>query len=217
MSRPLLIAHRGDRKNFPENTIVAFESAFAKGADGIEFDVHLNDSSEPIVVHNYLFDRSQSYPRLEQVLELFGKKGRLEMEIKSLEENAVATIADVVARFRPIDLEVTSSVQPLFPLMTHFFPNDRRGLIFRRTLIEEWMPHDFRIYWITRYLELCRATVLHLDFDLYFPELISALQERHIATHTHLSDASLSLFEQVQKLGIDQCTFDDIAVLKLRS
>ena len=38
---PLIIAHRGDGANAPENTIKAFRSAYELGADGIELDVRL--------------------------------------------------------------------------------------------------------------------------------------------------------------------------------
>ena len=34
------VAHRGDTKHAPENTMPAFELAIAKGVDGIELDVH---------------------------------------------------------------------------------------------------------------------------------------------------------------------------------
>ena len=36
---PLVIAHRGDNTNAPENTISAFKKALDLGADGIELDV----------------------------------------------------------------------------------------------------------------------------------------------------------------------------------
>lgn len=47
----LIVACRGDREFFPENTIPAFESAISKGADGIEFDVHYTSVKELIVHH----------------------------------------------------------------------------------------------------------------------------------------------------------------------
>ena len=49
----LLIAHRGDTISFKPNTLEAFLSAFDKGADGIELDVHLF-RNEIIVVHDFL-------------------------------------------------------------------------------------------------------------------------------------------------------------------
>lgn len=49
---PLLIAHRGARREAPENTIPAFERALELGADGIEFDVVLTKDRVPLVTHN---------------------------------------------------------------------------------------------------------------------------------------------------------------------
>lgn len=49
---PLLIAHRGARREAPENTIPAFERAIELGADGIEFDVVLTKDRVPLVTHN---------------------------------------------------------------------------------------------------------------------------------------------------------------------
>jgi glycerophosphoryl diester phosphodiesterase len=43
---PLVIAHRGDMVNAPENTLAAFASALAQGVDGIELDVHLTADGE---------------------------------------------------------------------------------------------------------------------------------------------------------------------------
>ncbi len=45
------IAHRGARTELPENTVAAFERAFARGADAIELDVHAT-RDRVIVVHH---------------------------------------------------------------------------------------------------------------------------------------------------------------------
>ena len=49
---PLLFAHRGARREAPENTIPAFERAIEIGADGVEFDVLLTKDRVPIITHN---------------------------------------------------------------------------------------------------------------------------------------------------------------------
>ncbi len=55
MPKPLVIAHRGDMECAPENTLPAFASAIVKGADGIEFDVHMTLDGELIIHHFYGF------------------------------------------------------------------------------------------------------------------------------------------------------------------
>ena len=55
---PLIIAHRGDSSNLPENTIPAFENALALGSDGIELDVRLTKDQELVVFHDRLLGRT---------------------------------------------------------------------------------------------------------------------------------------------------------------
>ena len=53
-SRPSIerIGHRGAPREFPENTLPAFERAIERGADGIELDVHVTADGVPIVHHD---------------------------------------------------------------------------------------------------------------------------------------------------------------------
>ncbi len=56
--RPLLLAHRGDRAHFPENTVPAIREAIRRGADGSEFDVRLSADGVPVVIHDATVDRT---------------------------------------------------------------------------------------------------------------------------------------------------------------
>ncbi|HEX8649309.1 MAG TPA: glycerophosphodiester phosphodiesterase family protein [Pyrinomonadaceae bacterium] len=56
--RPLIIGHRGASAVAPENTLVAFERAFAEGADGIELDVRLARDRVPVVIHDATLRRT---------------------------------------------------------------------------------------------------------------------------------------------------------------
>ncbi len=49
---PLIIAHRGDVSNAPENTLPAFQSAYDSGADGVELDVRLTRDDRLVVFHD---------------------------------------------------------------------------------------------------------------------------------------------------------------------
>ena len=49
---PLIVAHRGDSANFPENTRVAFDAALKAGVDGIELDVRLSRDGVPLICHD---------------------------------------------------------------------------------------------------------------------------------------------------------------------
>ncbi len=49
---PVVLAHRGDSEFYPENTMVAFESAEKLGVDVIETDVHLTKDKKLIIWHD---------------------------------------------------------------------------------------------------------------------------------------------------------------------
>lgn len=58
MSDTLVIAHRGDSKNAPENTISSFKKAIDIGSDGIELDVQLSKDGHLVVIHDERVDRT---------------------------------------------------------------------------------------------------------------------------------------------------------------
>jgi len=57
---PLVIAHRGDAVNAPENTLPAFTKALDAGADGIELDVRLTRDERLVVFHDRRLDRTSN-------------------------------------------------------------------------------------------------------------------------------------------------------------
>lgn len=57
---PLIIAHRGDSANAPENTLAAFRLAYENGADGIELDVMLSADQQLVVIHDDTLDRTSN-------------------------------------------------------------------------------------------------------------------------------------------------------------
>jgi glycerophosphoryl diester phosphodiesterase len=57
-SRPLVFAHRGGSGLAPENTIAAFDNGLARGADGLELDVHLSRDGVVVVHHDRQLDRT---------------------------------------------------------------------------------------------------------------------------------------------------------------
>jgi glycerophosphoryl diester phosphodiesterase len=54
--RPLVIAHRGYRTQYPENTLAAFQAAIDAGADMIELDVLLSKDRKMVVIHDAALD-----------------------------------------------------------------------------------------------------------------------------------------------------------------
>ncbi|MBU3058129.1 glycerophosphodiester phosphodiesterase [Pseudomonas indica] len=56
--QPLVIAHRGGKGLWPENTLFAFERALELGVDMLEMDLHLSADGEPVVIHDTTLERT---------------------------------------------------------------------------------------------------------------------------------------------------------------
>lgn len=54
--RPLVLAHRGGRRLFPENSLIAFRECASRGAEGVELDVRACTSGELVVFHDETLD-----------------------------------------------------------------------------------------------------------------------------------------------------------------
>lgn len=56
-NKTIVIAHRGDHVEVPENTIAAYEKAIAHGADFIETDLRTTKDGELVIMHDATVDR----------------------------------------------------------------------------------------------------------------------------------------------------------------
>ena len=111
--QPLIIAHRGYRAKYPENTLCAFEAALDAGAAMIELDVNLSYDRRVVVIHDTTLQRTtnghgpvngftlkelkqldagswfhkdfagERIPELTEVLELVEGRALVNIEIKS--------------------------------------------------------------------------------------------------------------------------------------
>ncbi|WP_422660252.1 glycerophosphodiester phosphodiesterase [Paenibacillus sp. EC2-1] len=114
----LRIAHRGASGYAPENTMAAFEQAYKMGADMLELDVQLSNDGQVVVFHDTRLNRTssgrgtvqnmtlhqlrqldagswynsrfrgQKIPTLDDILQYFGGKIPLLIELKSSTQNS---------------------------------------------------------------------------------------------------------------------------------
>lgn len=103
--RPWLMAHRGNRRGCPENTLSAFRRAFAEGADLLETDLQLTADGEFVCIHDGTVDRttdgtgSVSQMTLNQLQALSASCGRPEFareRVPSLAELAAILPQEVL-------------------------------------------------------------------------------------------------------------------------
>ena len=143
---PLNIAHRGASLTAPPNTLAAFKSALEMGADGIEFDVHVSADGVPVVIHDFSVDRTtdgtgavssltvaelkkldagsrsgsafagERIPTLDEVLDIFGDRLLLNIELKTASLRATGLARAVVMRVQRCGIEdrcLLSSFNPI--------------------------------------------------------------------------------------------------------
>lgn len=131
MSGPLVLAHRGARRQAPENTLEAFAAARALGADGVELDVRRTTDGGLVVHHDasapgvgVLAEATLAgiravrpeIPTIDEALDAC-TSGLVNVEIKNLaidpdwdpDERAAAALVDVLDRRGRVDSVLVSS------------------------------------------------------------------------------------------------------------
>jgi glycerophosphoryl diester phosphodiesterase len=105
MSRALRLAHRGDWRHAPENSLGAFLAALAvPNCDGLEFDVRAAADGTPVVLHDETLERVQ------------GRPGRAdELSVVELSGAGVPTLREVLGAVGPdafLDVELKGDPGP---------------------------------------------------------------------------------------------------------
>lgn len=142
--RPMLrLAHRGDWRRAPENTIPALLAALkVPGCDGVEFDVRLSADGVPVLLHDETLERVQGRPEpirevkardledlgvpsLASALAALPHRAFLDIELKARHDRAVVEVLAagrgpglvnaVVSSFEPDTLERIAGLVPLWP------------------------------------------------------------------------------------------------------
>ena len=103
--RTLVLAHRGDHRLLPENTLDALLAALAvPGCDGVEFDVHAARDGTPVLAHDVTLRR------------VFGRWDRVSrLGVAELAAVGVPTLAEVLHTVPPrafLDVEVKVDAGP---------------------------------------------------------------------------------------------------------
>jgi glycerophosphoryl diester phosphodiesterase len=142
-TRPLRLAHRGDWRRAPENTLPALLAALdIPACDGLEFDVQASADGVPILLHDATLQRVQGRPErardvtadtlgdlgvptLAEVLAAVPRRAFLDVELKGDPGRAVVEVLAagrgaelrhaVVSSFDPAALERVGGLAPGWP------------------------------------------------------------------------------------------------------
>ena len=110
----MVFAHRGGSALAPENTIAAFDNGLARGAHGLELDVHLSRDGRVVVHHDSTLDRTTvlggpvaartaeelaraDVPTLDEVLARY-RDARVIIELKANSSTLALAVVDAVRR-----------------------------------------------------------------------------------------------------------------------
>ena len=139
----LRLAHRGDWRHAPENSLAAMTAALAiPGCDGLEFDVRRSSDGVPVLLHDATLERVQGrpdrvdsmtaealeacgIPTLADVLAAVGRRAFLDVELKGDHDRAVVEVLAagrgaelrhaVVSSFDAVTLERIAGLAPAWP------------------------------------------------------------------------------------------------------
>jgi glycerophosphoryl diester phosphodiesterase len=224
-----IFGHRG-APGFPrygENTIYSFRKALDEGADGFEFDVRRCGDGTIVVVHDHTVDRTTngtgrvaelSYeqlrvldaghggpiPRLADVLELFGSRCILNIELK--EKGLAAGVKDLVAAagcshnvivsaFDTDDNDAASN--STWDELQLFHPEIRTALLatnftISRLGIESFIDHACRL----------GATAVHPQRTAPIEELLPLARSAGLAVHVWTVNEQAD-FARFREMGVD--------------
>ena len=146
------IGHRGAPREFPENTLPAFQRAFERGADAIELDVHSTADGAVVVHHDETLANSANrhagkaimeltleqirgvelgygigIPTLTEVLEIVSPKARVYVELKGV---GVGEHVVSVVRASGRDCAVHSFDHAAVARMRELAPEIPRGILY---------------------------------------------------------------------------------------
>jgi len=185
----LILAHRGDWTNAPENSLAAFAAAATRpGIDGAEFDVRLGRDGTPVIIHDGDLQRVQGIrrrvteltapelealgvPTLASVLEVLPEPLFLDVELKEdIASEVVPLLARVrgdpprhvvISSFRPGALASVRRIAPGWPTWLIHLELDERVVATARSLGCVGIAAEWRALEATS-IGLVRATGLQL-------------------------------------------------------
>jgi len=100
-----IVGHRGARNKWPENSIEGFRKTLELPVDAIEFDVHLTDAGELVVIHDATLERTTEKAGKVRAL---SPSDHQATRLKGSQES-IPTLDEVLALFassRPVELHV---------------------------------------------------------------------------------------------------------------
>lgn len=231
--KPKLIAHRGDAKNYPENTLSAFTAALENGADAIELDVHLTNDGELIVHHDYylgnpdngsgkIYEKDLGYiqslkigdtekiPTLEEVFELIGHKLQYEIELKGFTKKFLVKVVALVKKYNHASvIEFTSPSVYNLTYIKSLEPSLKTGIFVAD--LPAWMDKRLGQALAMNNALLGNINVLHCPLALVDEEFIRAAHDKGLLVHAADCDTADDLHDAFA-MSVDQLSTNELSL-----
>jgi glycerophosphoryl diester phosphodiesterase len=208
MPKTLNIAHRGFTKNFPDNTLEAFQAAVELGADGVEFDVHETADNHFIIFHDPKVEGQEivqmtlagiqsvrlagkyRIPTLEETLDLGRNRLKMLVEIKQV-RSLDRLIPILRTRAELKDVIIISFNRDLILNLATLAPEFPRGILTYRPVED---PAGLTAS--------AKTDLLLMRLPLATPELVEKIRTLNLGVF--LWDcAGLEQVRKALKLGVD--------------
>ena len=236
MKNPLIVAHRGATQLAPENSLAAFFIAIEKGADAIEFDIHLSKDNQIVVHHDYYLGRTENgagfigdyslaalqifnigakfsdsfsneqMPTFRDVLDI--GKGRVRFEIE-LRCPTLSFLNSVIGEINRADMiNDVEITSPHTPLLIHVknINPKIRTGVFFSSF-PSWMTTKLGQQHIVDWMVLLNAQVVHLPFALLNKDFIDVLHHKDFIVHGSDLNSENEIGKAIH-LGINQFSTD---------
>jgi len=219
-----IIAHRGNTSDFTENSIEAFKSAIALGAEGIEFDVHMGIDGCLPVYHDYylnnkiekkelIFEKDAKYLHslnisfFPDVLKLFNNNF-MEIELKTPKIEFIKLIAEAVGNNQiPENVEFTSPHPFVLQKLKECIPSASIGMFVDNR--EHWMDEELFDKLLIENGKLGKVTYIHLNEPMITKKRVDLLHNNGFLVHAANCN-SKEVLQLAFSLGVDKLTTDEL-------
>lgn len=212
-SGTLVIAHRGDVENAPENTLPAFESAIQQGADGVELDVYLSTDEELVVHHNHYLGATnagsgpvgdhtlaqlreldagswfgaqyvgEKIPTLDEVLDLVKGRSYAEIEMKGSRPGIVDSVVDRVRHHGVAESVWLTSLHTPLLMAAKQLESSMPIGIFFMDPLPDWMEIELREQQIIDLMVHAQGDFAHLPDWLISERFVNVIKAHGFGVH----------------------------------
>lgn len=136
-----VVAHRGDWRNAPENSLRAFQSAADMGVDMVELDLNITKDRVLIIMHDETIDRStngKGKPSDYTLAEL--KEFRLKNGLGRVSNNQIPTLKEVMLALKNRTVEV--NLDKSFPYFREAYAILKETGTLDKALFKSDVPFD---------------------------------------------------------------------------